>query len=553
MAGEALSAMAVVKAFGVRAARGRPRARRQRAADGGRRRHRAPAGRLRRAGRLVRAIGTALVIVVGVMRVAAGALSPGELLVFVSYTRKAYNPLKSLARESTKVAATMAKADRIAEILAADDVLEDGPGAYRGGRAGGDVALERVSFAYDARAARPARRLAADPGRRVRRPRRPVRRGQVDARRARRPLPRPDRGPRADRRARRARLRAGVAARAGRDPAPGHGAVHRHRARQHRLRLGGERRRDRRRRPRRRRRTSSSASCRDGYDTELGPQGAGLSGGQRQRIGIARTLLRDPPILLLDEPTTALDAASEAQLLDGLRTLMRGRTTILVSHSPRLTRMADRVVRLDADGRRDRCDAATRARSTRRCRSSSGCSTRTRWPRCSTARSRRRSARSRSAASSTSPASSSPCTTAPVARRATPSPPASPASTSPSGRGGRGTPSARGGSPAARPPDPLSYDDELGTLVTWLPFDPRLPALGEPGDELGAAARRGRPASRAASATSRAAAPCCASAASCSRRTAASASSRPRSPACRRRRTARCRPPPSRAPCPSCA
>jgi energy-coupling factor transporter ATP-binding protein EcfA2 len=85
-----------------------------------------------------------------------------------------------------------------------------------------------------------------------------------------------------------------------------------------------------------------------GYETELGPQGVGLSGGQRQRIGIARTLLRDPPILLLDEPTTALDAEAEAQLLVGLEQLMQGRTTILITHSLELARRADRVVIVEA-------------------------------------------------------------------------------------------------------------------------------------------------------------------------------------------------------------
>ena len=83
-----------------------------------------------------------------------------------------------------------------------------------------------------------------------------------------------------------------------------------------------------------------------GYDTDLGPQGVALSGGQRQRIGVARTLLRDPPVLVLDEPTTGLDAASEAAVLDGLQALMRGRTTILITHSQRLADTADRIVEL---------------------------------------------------------------------------------------------------------------------------------------------------------------------------------------------------------------
>jgi energy-coupling factor transporter ATP-binding protein EcfA2 len=88
----------------------------------------------------------------------------------------------------------------------------------------------------------------------------------------------------------------------------------------------------------------------EGYDTPLDPAGAGLSGGQRQRIAIARTLLRDPALLLLDEPTTGLDVESEAEVLGGLDILMRGRTTIIISHALALAQRADQVVVLE-DGR----------------------------------------------------------------------------------------------------------------------------------------------------------------------------------------------------------
>ena len=98
----------------------------------------------------VKAISTAAVLVVGALRVSHGAISPGELLVFASYTRKAQSPMRSFANELTKIAATMAKADRVAELLAADDMLPEPPNAYRGARATGDVALEDVSFGYGA-------------------------------------------------------------------------------------------------------------------------------------------------------------------------------------------------------------------------------------------------------------------------------------------------------------------------------------------------------------------------------------------------------------------
>jgi ATP-binding cassette, subfamily B, bacterial len=354
LAGEALSAMPVVKAFGsesyeherVRArsaermAIGMQVARLQARFDG-------LVG-------VLGAIGTALVIVVGVLRVASGALSPGGLLVFASYARKAHSPLRSIARDATKVARAMARAERIAELLAADEVLEERPGAHRGPRANGGLRLEGVSFAYEP--GRPALRdvsLEVPPGARL---------AVV--------------GPSGSGKSTLAAMIARF-----HDPASGRVVIDGHDARdcslawlreqvgmllqdtvlftgtvEENIAYGSEAEHERVVAAARAAAADDViASLPAGYATELGPQGVGLSGGQRQRIGIARTLLRDPPILVLDEPTTALDRESEARLMDGLRELMKGRTTILITHALELARGADRVVvmregRVVADG-----------------------------------------------------------------------------------------------------------------------------------------------------------------------------------------------------------
>ena len=467
MAGEALSAMAVVKAFGgERLEADRVRAGSEQRMAVGVDIARLQAGFDGLVGS-VRAIGTALVIVVGVMRVASGALSPGELLVFVSYTRKAYNPLKSLARESTKVAATMAKADRIAEILSADDVLEERPGAYRGGRAAGDVAVEHVSFAYDR--ARPVLHdvslevgagecvaLVGPSG---------AGKSTLGALVARFHDPTEGRVLIDDRDARDCALewlRAQVAILL-QDTVLFTGSV------RDNIAYGSDA-SDEEIVDAARAAVAHDFICElpEGYDTELGPQGAGLSGGQRQRIGIARTLLRDPPILLLDEPTTALDAASEAQLLDGLKRLMRGRTTILVSHSPRLTRLADRVVTIERGRVVDRGRALDPALPQLE---------RLLDPE-AMAEVLDRSVDSPLGDVTVSRVVYKPGELIAVHYRA--------------GAGDAVATCIAGVDLAERARQPRyadrarringrspAYDDELDTLVTWLPFDPRLPALGE--------------------------------------------------------------------------
>jgi ATP-binding cassette subfamily B protein len=85
----------------------------------------------------------------------------------------------------------------------------------------------------------------------------------------------------------------------------------------------------------------------DGYETRLGSRGPQLSGGQRQRIAIARALVRDTPLLVLDEPTTGLDATATAAVIPALRALMHGRTTVLISHDLQLGPLADDILVID--------------------------------------------------------------------------------------------------------------------------------------------------------------------------------------------------------------
>jgi ATP-binding cassette, subfamily B, bacterial len=291
-------------------------------------------------------LGTAAVVVAGVRRVSTGALTAGDLVVFASYASRANTPMRRMAREATRVARTMTRAERIAEILSADDMLVERPGAYSGARATGAVELDHVSFSYE-----PDRPALRDVSFRLTRGEHVAVIGPSGA----------------------GKSTVGALMARFYDPSSGRVLIDGRDARdcsllwlrqqigvllQDTVLLTGTVREN----------IAYANAAGDaavvaaaraaaahdfirslpaGYSTELGPQGVGLSGGQRQRLGIARTLLRDPPLLILDEPTTALDVESELQVVQGLTRLMRGRTTLIITHSLALAHQADRVIVLD--------------------------------------------------------------------------------------------------------------------------------------------------------------------------------------------------------------
>jgi ABC-type multidrug transport system fused ATPase/permease subunit len=109
------------------------------------------------------------------------------------------------------------------------------------------------------------------------------------------------------------------------------------------------------------RQAARSAQAEDILSTVVGEGGTGLSTGQRQRVALARAFLRDAPVVLLDEPTANLDAATEADLIAAIGELAEGRTVLLVAHRPALLGVADRIVPMTAPGARPAAGAvATR-------------------------------------------------------------------------------------------------------------------------------------------------------------------------------------------------
>ncbi len=292
------------------------------------------------------AVAMAAVLIAGAQRVSTGALTTGGLVVFAAYAQKVYRPLRDLARQAAAISRGMARAERVAEILAADAFITDAADGYHGPRASGNLFLEDVLFAYPGeRSALDRVTLAVPTGQCV---------AVVGASGA-------GKSTLAALVARFHDPQAGRILIDGRDLRSCSVAWLRdqiclllqdtvlfsgsvadnisyatHADRDHveeAARVAGA--------------DVFINALPDGYDTMLGPDGVGLSGGQRQRIGIARVLLRDPPVLLLDEPTTGLDAVTEARLADSLLGLTAGRTTILITHSIDLARRADRVVVLD--------------------------------------------------------------------------------------------------------------------------------------------------------------------------------------------------------------
>ena len=305
-------------------------------------------GKLLRGIEMVTAVGTCLVLWCGVRRVVSGALTPGDLLVFLAYLKSLYRPIRKIANVSVQAAKAVVAAERIMEILQTELEIQDAPDAIEAPTFRGDVEFRDVSFQYEAgqtvlhnAAFRiPAGTTVALLGHSgagkstlislVPRLYDPVKGAVlidgVDIRRF-----------------TLASLRDQVTVMP-QDPVLFGSSIRENIA-------YGNPSADEKQLLRAVRLAQAEEFIEqlpDGYDTAVGERGAKLSGGQRQRIAIARALLRDTPIVVLDEPMTGVDTASEALILKGLESLLRDRTAFVIAHRISTVLSADLAIVMSA-------------------------------------------------------------------------------------------------------------------------------------------------------------------------------------------------------------
>ena len=294
---------------------------------------------------IVVALCTGFVLWRGTTLIVAGAMTAGALTVFLAYLSKFFKPVQDLAKMTNTIAQTSVALERIQTILAADEMIPERADAVDPGTVQGEITFEHVAFGYGDVA--PVLRdvnFTIKPGQVV---------GIVGPTGGGKStvvslIPRfydPTAGPRADRRQR--YPHAGSSCRCAARSASSCRRPCCSTARSARTsRTGGPTPPTRTSSPRRSSPTPTSSSSKmpHGYDSVVGERGDTLSGGQRQRIGIARALIRHSPILILDEPTAALDTESERLVIEGLQRLMKGRTVIMIAHRLSTIRDADKII-----------------------------------------------------------------------------------------------------------------------------------------------------------------------------------------------------------------
>lgn len=293
-------------------------------------------------------VGVLLVVGIGTWQMSQGRMSLGGLLAFVAYLSQVYGPVRSLSRLTNTVYSASAGAERISELLTSTSSVPERPAPLELGRACGVVEFDRVTFSYPG-ASCPSLRdvsMVVNPGEVVALVG-PSGAGKTTVAKLILRLYDADVGAvRLDghdvRDVSLESLRSNIALLL-QETLVFHGTIAEN--------IGYGRQGASRQEIRHAARLADVdefvQKLSGGYDTMIGERGRWLSGGQRQRIAIARALVRDAPVLVLDEPATGLDEQTRARIAAPLNTLMAGRTIILIAHDPRTIAMADRVLTLD--------------------------------------------------------------------------------------------------------------------------------------------------------------------------------------------------------------